>query len=209
MAPLFVESSLLHGLHLTGLGRFVARLIEALSRQRPLRLCTLGEGAEGPPREVIAIDAPLPPADHDVQQWAASVRARPRRPPDADAARSPCLYTYTRPARRLFAREVSVIYDFTPALLPEMHVAETRRQLGAFYSRTLPLADAALAISQCTRHDATWLSDLAPEAIVAAYPGPSLCDRRHAAPPAAKRQPEMLLVVATREPRKNAALVLE
>jgi glycosyltransferase involved in cell wall biosynthesis len=211
-APLYVDVSVLRVRHPTGIARFTARLLEALSRQRPLRLFTLPDPRrlELAPQREIAVDAPLPPADDDVRHWLRALLRRPSRPARvAEARRHACLYTMGRPPQRLFAREINLLYDFTPLLLPDCHVPAVRQGLGAFFSRALPLSDRIVAISQSTRHDAAWLCDLAPDAVTAAYPGPSLCDRRHASPRAPSREPGRLLVVATREPRKNAAFVVD
>jgi glycosyltransferase involved in cell wall biosynthesis len=211
-APLYVDVSVLRVRHPTGIARFTARLLEALSRRRPLRLITMPDARQlalAPQRE-IAVDQPLPAADDDVRHWTRALLHRSWRPvAAAEARRHACLYTMERPPQRLFAREVNLLYDFTPLLLPECHVPEVRHGLGRFFSRALPLSDRVVAISESTRHDASWLCDLAPEAIATAYPGPSLCDRRHASPRAVAREPGRLLVVATREPRKNAAFVVD
>ena len=211
-SPLYVDISVLRVRRPTGIARFTARLLEALSQRRPLRLFSLsdrGDPALAPWRE-IAVDAPLPAADEDVRHWLRALLRRQWRPAQAaEARRHACLYTMERPARRLFAREVNLLYDFTPLLLPDCHVPGVRRGLGHFFATALPLSDGVVAISESTRHDARWLCDLAPDAIVTAYPGPSLCDRRHASTRAVAREPGRVLVVATREPRKNAALVVD
>jgi glycosyltransferase involved in cell wall biosynthesis len=209
--PLYVDVSVLRARHLTGIARFTARLLEALSRRRPLRLFTLSDATRTrpTPRREIAVDAPLPSADADVQRWCRALLRRRWRAPAADAHRHACLYTLYRPPARLFAREISILYDFTPLLLPACHVPATRHTLGHFFSTALPRSDGAVAISHSTRHDATWLCDLPAGAVVTAYPGPSLCTRQHAGPRAVSAQADRILVVSTREPRKNAAFVLD
>jgi glycosyltransferase involved in cell wall biosynthesis len=211
-APLYVDVSVLRVRHPTGIARFAARLLGALSRRRPLRLFALPDPrrlALAPEREIV-VDAPLPPADADLRTWTRALLRRPwRRATVEQARRHACLYTFTRPSERLFAREVNLLYDFTPLLLPDCHVPAVRRGLGRFFSAALPLSDRVVAISQSTRHDAGWLCDVPPAALTTAYPGPSLCDRRHASARPVPRQADRVLVVSTREPRKNAALVLD
>jgi len=207
LAPLYVDAAPLLSPPLTGIGRLTARLVEALSRQRPVRLFTrLGRGDPFAGSE-IAIDAPLPDADGDVAAWTAALLRRPRRPCDPAAARHACAYTFTRPPARHFAREVSLLYDFTPLLLPWSHEEATRRLFGGVIASTLRLSDKVVAISHATKHDAGWLSDVRPDDVVVAYPGPSLCAGRHVGGEGPATVPPYLLVVATREPRKNVAFV--
>lgn len=211
-APLYVDVSVLGVRHPTGIARFTARLLEALSQRRPLRLFTLPDPrqVERAPQREIAIDAPLPPADADLRTWTRALLRRPWRPAAVEQARRhACLYTLARPAVRLFAREVNILYDFTPLLLPDCHVQSVRRGFGQFFSAALPLSDRVVAISHSTGHDATWLCDVPPAALTTAYPGPSLCDHRHASARPVPRQTDRVLVVSTREPRKNASLVLD
>ena len=160
-APLYVDVSVLRVRHPTGIARFTARLLEALSRRRPLRLITLPDHRQlalAPQRE-IAIDRPLPAADDDVRRWTRALLRRSWRPvAAAEARRHACLYTMERPPQRLFAREVNLLYDFTPLLLPECHVPEVRHGLGRFFAHALPLSDGVVAISESTRHDASWLA---------------------------------------------------
>jgi glycosyltransferase involved in cell wall biosynthesis len=215
--PLYVEVGPLLEVPLTGIGRFVARLVEALSQVTPLCLFTQA-GADGPgvvrrrrfgPGEAIALGAgSVAPADADVDTWVRTLLARPRTPmAPAPLAEHTCLYTLLRPAQRHFARELSILYDFTPLLLPWAHVEDTRVHLGGFFSQTAALSDKAVAISRATQADAQWLCSLPPDDVVVAYPGPSLCVRAHASAETVQRSPQLILVVSTLEPRKNAAFV--
>ena len=75
-APTYVEISPLLVRQMTGIGRFVARLVEALSRLTPLRLINTiqGEHADNMRlsnmlpcgQEIIVPRGSLPPADGDV-----------------------------------------------------------------------------------------------------------------------------------------------
>lgn len=218
--PLYVEVSPLLTPHLTGIGRFVARLVESLARLTPLRLVTTisGEHARNMRLstdllcgEEIAVSADdVPAADADVGLWARRLLRRPKHPHDSGlASRCACVYTLLRPPTRHFRRELSIFYDFTPVLVPWAHVQETREHFGIFFAEASGQCDKAVAISQATRGDATWLSALDPEDVVVGYPGPSLCVHRHACESRVQRGRNVILVVSTLEPRKNGRMLLD
>jgi glycosyltransferase involved in cell wall biosynthesis len=206
--------------HLTGIGRFVARLVEALARVRPLRLVNTIQGAHAENmqlsnalpcgREIALGHADLPAADEDVGLWARRLMRRPHRRHDLHLARhSPGVYTLLRPAERHFPRELCILYDFTPLLMPQAHVPETMEYFGPFFGKTAGLSDKAVAISAATKADARWLCVLPPEDVVVGYPGPSLCARQHAFPGPVERREDVVLVVSTLEPRKNGQFLLD
>jgi glycosyltransferase involved in cell wall biosynthesis len=217
--PLYVEVSTLLAPRLTGIGRFVARLVEALARQRPLRLVNTIEdrlaremdlsAALPAGLEVAVTPAELPPADGDVGRWARRLLGRPRWRHNAELARR-CsgLFTVWRPAARHFRHESCIFYDFTPLLLPWAHAKETLASFGQFFGKTAGLCDKAVAISQSTRADAAWLAAIPEQDVVVGYPGPSLCVRRHASEVPAARRENVILVVSTLEPRKNGRFLL-
>src|SRR5438105_1130393 len=78
-APLYVEVSPLLTPHITGIGRFVARLVEALSRYTPLRLVTTVSGSRAQSmnlltdlecgEEIVVAKNELPRADDDLEEW--------------------------------------------------------------------------------------------------------------------------------------------
>src|SRR5438132_6205781 len=78
--PLYVEVSPLLGRHLAGIGRFAARLIEALARLTPLRLVNTIQGEHARNmrlskvlrcgQEIAITDPHLPSADRDLAHWA-------------------------------------------------------------------------------------------------------------------------------------------
>ncbi len=218
--PLYVEASPLLGRHLTGIGRFTARLVEALGRRVRLRLVNTIHGKHAqnmclsgalPQGQEMAVDtAGLPDADDDVEAWArALLRGRLEPHDDARAAQSAGLYSLYRPLSRHFRRELAILYDFTPVILPWAHVDETREHFGRLFVEGARLCDKLIAISRSTKHDARWLSSARPDDVVVGYPGPSLCVRKHTHPASTERRRNMALVVSTLEPRKNGVFLFE
>jgi glycosyltransferase involved in cell wall biosynthesis len=218
--PLYVEVGTLLGKELTGIGRFAARLLDALARLRPLRLVTITPemvarseklSAALPCGYEIAVDpGALADADEDVGAWTRRLFQRPRRRHDGWRARqSPGLYTLLRPPTRHFRRELGIFYDFTPLVLPGTHARETRQLFSDLFVRTSALCDKLLAISEATKMDAAWLSAVPPENVVVGYPGPSLCARKHAHPDQVPRSENIILVVSTLEPRKNSRFLID
>ncbi len=220
LAPVYLEIYPLLLRHLTGIGRFVARLVEALAQLRPLRLVNTiqGEHAENMKlssalpcgHEIVVPRADLPPADADVGVWARRLMRRPHRRHDLGlASRSAGVYSLLRPPERHFRRELGILYDFTPLLMPQAHVPETLDYFGPFFGKTAALCDKAVAISAATKADASWLCALPGDDVVVGYPGPSLCVRAHACPEPVARREQVLLVVSTLEPRKNGRFLLD
>jgi glycosyltransferase involved in cell wall biosynthesis len=125
------------------------------------------------------------------------------------AERCAVLYTMLRPPQRHFRRELCLLHDFTPVLMPDFHVAETREHFGALFTRTAALCDKLLANSQSTKADAGWLCRVPPENVVVCYPGPTLCVHQHAWPGPVARRDNVLLVVSTLEPRKNGSFLFD
>lgn len=218
--PLYVEISPLLSPQHTGISRFGARLIEALARRTTLRLMTTSRRRApwfGGPRtslvfgeDIEVARGALRRADGNLDRWIRDLWRRPRVRHDADRSRrSACLYLLFRPEVRHFSREVTVLHDLTPLLMPHVHEEWTCQTFGRFFARALPLSDAAIAVSESTKADASWLCPLAPAQIAVAHPGPSLCVDAHASRLAVERRRDLIVVVATREPRKNARLLLD
>jgi glycosyltransferase involved in cell wall biosynthesis len=200
-----MDVSALEEKHLTGMGRFVAHLVQALVRLGPLGLLTAATGMYIPVR-----DADLEDSDGDLESWARRLLRRPRRPLNGQLA-SECaaIYTALRPGVRCFRREVGILYDFTTLLLPWTHGEQSRHHFGTFFAKTSALCDKLVAISQSTKQDAQWLCAADNDHVVVGYPGPSLCVRKHACPGPVARRANIILVVSAIEPRKNAPFLLD
>jgi glycosyltransferase involved in cell wall biosynthesis len=219
-APLYIEVSPFLQHHLTGVGRLVARLVEAMARRRPVRLVAAIPPAQAQReglrtdllagQEIILDAGNLPRADGDLADWVRQVLRLPGQAHDAGRARDNAgLYTFLRPRVKHFAHEVGIFYDFTPLLVPWTHTGPMREAFGRFATHDCRLFDKALAISRSARADAGWLAALPETDVVAAYPGPSQCANRHASARPVARRPNVLLVVSTVEPRKNARFLVD
>jgi glycosyltransferase involved in cell wall biosynthesis len=66
-----------------------------------------------------------------------------------------------------------------------------------------------VAISASTKQDAHWLCAAEAGDVVVGYPGPSMCVHRHAHGRPVQRRSDVILVVSTLEPRKNAPFLLD
>jgi glycosyltransferase involved in cell wall biosynthesis len=203
--PLYVDVSPLLEKQLTGIGRFVVRLVEALAPLTELALFVPGRDQE---RRLQGDD--LPDADADIETWRRRLwERRPRSFDRVGARRRAAVFTALRPDERFFRAEIGLLYDFTPLLLPWAHAERTCTQFAAYFGQHTRMCDRLLAISHSTKRDAGWLCGLTDKDVVVAYPGPSLCVHRHAAaePPGPRRP--FVLVVSTLEPRKNAPFLLD
>jgi glycosyltransferase involved in cell wall biosynthesis len=217
--PIYVEVSPLLGRNLAGIGRFAARLVEALARRVPLRLFNTIQGEHAlsmrlanalPCGWEIAVGRDdLLPADEDLGRWARWLVQRPRRRHDPQlASRCAAVYTMLRPAQRHFRRELCLLHDFTPVLMPWTHVAETCDHFRRLFARTALRCDKLVANSRSTQADAAWLCPMPPKDVEVCYPGPTLCVRGHASPEPVVRRDHVILVVSTLEPRKNGEFLL-
>jgi glycosyltransferase involved in cell wall biosynthesis len=203
--PIYVDVSALEERNLTGMGRFVAHLVQALAQFAPLGLLTTKAG------QYIRIQKAGPPrSGSDVECWARRLLRRPRQALDGRSARNcAVVYTALRPPVRRFRREIGILYDFTTLLLPWTHGPGSREHFGAFFAHTSQLCHKLVAISQSTKRDAQWLCSAHNEDVVVGYPGPSLCSGTHAHPRPVARRANMILVVSALEPRKNAPFLLD
>lgn len=203
--PIYVDGSTLQEKHLTGMGRFVAHLVQAIARLTPVGLLTTAKGSYIP-----VSGAEEPESKPDLEHWARQLLRRPRQPLEERSAREcAAVYTALRPPVRCFRKEVGILYDFTTLLLPWTHGEQSCAHFGAFFVQTSALCDKLVAISQSTKRDARWLCAADNDDIVVGYPGPSLCVDQHACPDPIVRSQNVILVVSALEPRKNAPFLLD
>lgn len=204
--PVFIDVNPLSERHLTGIGRYTARLALALANRPEVALRFTVQDFEVRTPRGLCFDQ-----DQDLGRWAKAVWRGRRVPLAEDPPPSDSLGVYCcqREPKRRFPVEVSVLHDFTPLLLPWTHAPRTVAQFQQFFARDLPHSDAALADSRATRSDARWLCDFPHDKIVVAHPGPSLCVTRHHHPAPTARRANVGLAVGTLEPRKNAIFLLD
>src|SRR5262249_42095411 len=217
---LYVEIGALLSKNLTGIGRFIVRLLQALSRRCELRLVNLMEerlakhmrlsSSVRTGQQIAILQGTLPAGDSDLDAWRWTLARQPLGILDTKIMqRSPLVYTSLRSTERRSQTEVGILYDFSPALLPWTQTEETRDYFVDFYARSAPLCDRLIAISHSTRRDARWLSGIPADRVAMAYPGASLCVDGHASRKAVARKEKEILVVSTWEPRKNGRFLLD
>ena len=116
---LYVDATSLSRPKLTGVGRCVARVIEALARRQELRLFSMARYEDlrdqsmrtglHQGREIAVGPLNLPADTGDIQAWRDAVFSLPSTPFDhASADQSTGIYTFRRSASRRFAHEVSL-----------------------------------------------------------------------------------------------------
>ena len=200
--PVYVDANPLADKHLTGIGRYTARIALAMAADGPVRFFT-GDREIVPPPDLRWHQ------DQDLARWGRRVWRGERRPLGTPPTGSMAVYGCLRPAERRFPFEVSILHDFTTLVVPHTHAESTRGLFRGFFAETLLSSDAALAVSDHTKFDASWLCDFPQERIGVCHSGPSLCIERHLHVRPVRRRPNVGLVVSTIEPRKNAPFLLE
>jgi glycosyltransferase involved in cell wall biosynthesis len=194
--PVYFDANPLSDRHLTGIGRYEARLALAMAARRPVRFFAQDKLVE-PPADLDWSQ------DQDLGEWARKLMSGDKvhfgTPPSGSIGIWPLL----RPIERTFDREVSILHDLTPLILPQTHKESTRSHFQGLCAKAITSSDLALAVSHSTAADAAWLAEIDPGRIVVAHSGPSLCVGRHADADSVARNPEVGLIVSTLEPRKN------
>ena len=206
---------------LTGVGRCVARVVQALAKIRPIRLFSMARLEDlrdhrlrtGIHQGVETELGPwnLPVDTGDLHEWRDAVFSLPSRPFNkAAAVESIGIYTFRRSVERRFAYEASIYFDLTACVVPETHETVTRAEFSDLVERLIPLDDRLMAISRSTRDDLIRLGGVSAEKVEWCHLGPSQCIGRHAwTGPVPDRDPNLFLAVSTIEPRKNPELLLE
>lgn len=200
----YVDATPLADEHLTGIGRYTARIGMALAaRGARVRFFSQDQELLPPP----GLDWS---ADQDLNRWAAQVwRDRRLVPLGAVPDDAIGLWTATRPRERKFPVELSILHDLSPLIVPWSYDPQTRAEFQFFFASSLLSSDAALAVSHSTKADAGWLTDFAQDRIVVAHPGPSQCVLRHLHEGPVSRRQDVGLAVYSPEPRKNAGFVID
>lgn len=193
---------------LTGIGWYLAHLVDELAKVDGVELVLFGEPARfdhSPPlHRSIPAGARWLDFDfrrHQISRWSSSV-ARGFFPLLVRAARCDVFFApnYFLP-RRLSAvarKRVITIHDLTYQRHPELLQDETLRNLEQVMTREVAKADAIITVSNATRNDVLAAYDADPARVVTVYSG--VHKTAGSAPPA----PEpYLLFVSTIEPRKD------
>ena len=194
--PVYFDANPLADRHLTGIGRYAARLALAMATRRAVRFFMRDRVIE-PPADLDWSQ------DQDLASWARRLIQGNRSPLGTPPRGSIAVYPLLRPSERAFDHEISILHDMTPLILPKTHKEVTRSHFKGFCSKTLASSDRAIAVSHSTAADAAWLTEFDPADITVAHSGPSLCVGRHVYPGPVERRPDVGLVVSTLEPRKN------
>jgi glycosyltransferase involved in cell wall biosynthesis len=200
--PVYFDANPLSDRHLTGIGRYAARLAMAMASRRIVRFFSRNQVIE-PPKGLDWSQ------DQDLGTWARKLMQGERSPLGTPPSGSIGVWPMLRPIERSFDHEVSILHDLTPLLLPQTHKEITRSHFQGLCSKAVTSSDIALAVSHSTAADASWLAAIDPERIVVAQSGPSLCVDRHVHPGKAKRRANVGLVVSTLEPRKNPEFLFQ
>ena len=200
--PVYFDANPLSDRHLTGIGRYEARLALAMAARRPVRFFMQDKLVE-PPADLDWSQ------DQDLGAWARKLMTGDKvhfdRPPSGSIGVWPLL----RPIERTFDHEVSILHDLTPLILPHTHKESTRSHFQGLCAKAITSSDMALAVSHSTAADASWLAEIDPSRIVVAHSGPSLCVGRHADSDKVERKPDVGLIVSTLEPRKNPEFLFQ
>ena len=194
--PVYFDANPLSDRHLTGIGRYEARLVLAMAARRPVRFFSQDQLIE-PPADLGWSQ------DQDLGTWAQKLMSGERSPMGVPPAGAIGVWPLLRPIERTFDREVSILHDLTPLILPQTHRESTRAHFQGLCALALNSSDLALAVSHSTAADASWLAEIEPGRIAVAHSGPSLCVGRHVDASPAVRRPDVGLIVSTLEPRKN------
>ena len=194
--PVYFDANPLSDHHLTGIGRYEARLVLAMAARRPVRFFKQGHVIE-PPADLDWS------RDQDLSTWARRLMEGEKVQFDPPPPDSIGVWPLLRPIERTFDREVTILHDLTPLILPRTHKEETRSHFQGLCALAITSSDLALAVSHSTAADATWLAEIDPGRIAVAHSGPSLCVGRHNDSEPAERRPKVGLIVSTLEPRKN------
>jgi len=194
--PVYFDANPLSDRHLTGIGRYEARLALAMAARRPVRFFK-SDHLVDPPADLNWSQ------DQDLGAWAKRLMEGEKIPFDPPPSGSIGIWPLLRPIERTFDREVTILHDLTPLILPHTHKESTRSHFQGLCAKAISSSDLALAVSHSTAADAAWLAEIELSRIVVAHSGPSLCVGQHTDAEPVARQANIGLIVSTLEPRKN------
>jgi glycosyltransferase involved in cell wall biosynthesis len=202
-APLYVEARILTVKEMTGIGRYLTLLIQHLARITEVRLLT--------PRGEIAVNADnLPRRGADLDAWRDALLRLPHQPSSPARVRdAACVYPFLSPGDRRFTREVGIVHDLSPLVVPGLADEPLREAFFTYCQQHLRGLDGILCNSQATRADVAWLTGIDAATVDVAYAGPSLCVAGHAWGRPVRRSPRLLLAVGLHHPRKNWGFLLD
>jgi glycosyltransferase involved in cell wall biosynthesis len=202
-APLYIAADALTAKEMTGIGRYLGLLIQHLARST--EICLLTRRAE------IPVNADnLPRWGGDLYAWRdALLRLPHRRRNRARVQDAACVYPFLSPGKRRFTREVAIVHDLSPLIVPGVAVDPLREAFFTYCRRHLPRLDGILCDSEATRADVAWLTGIDAATITVAYPGPSLCVAGHVWGQPVRRSPQLLLAVGVHHPRKNGDFLFD
>jgi glycosyltransferase involved in cell wall biosynthesis len=221
IGTLYVDASELLNPRLTGIQRYTVRVIQSLAHMTRVRLVTpipwdaacwhnwrLTRLCAG--YEIEVSPANVPSSALDVKAWRNQVIRLPNRPIDpAELGDAACLLPWCPEFLPRFSRQVGIVYDMTPLILPRTVSSELYELFGEYCEQDLRRFDGMLAISHATKSDVAWLAGIHPSRIEVAYPGPSQCLDSHLFQGRCRRAPGRLLVVGAHHPRKNTQFLLD
>jgi glycosyltransferase involved in cell wall biosynthesis len=202
---------------LTGVGWYLAFLLEHLARRDDLEILCFGDGSRDDFSPSLHVDLPagLEPIAVDLRGLPPSTGAR-----KIAAAAYPAL-AYLTACDLFFApnyflpaaisatakRRVITIHDLTYKRFPHLLQKETLANLEREMLREISRADAILCVSEATRSDLLEFYPVDPRKLFAVLSGPP--PSRPAAEAALELPARYLLFVSTIEPRKNLDVLLD
>jgi len=206
--PIFVEVTPLFHRQFTGIHRWIAQFLLALSQHEDVQLGIVDKKGKYWRVGSVPRKSRLK-RGVSLEQWAETLWSKRRRLRPNELESSTGVYPCLRPGHRLFGREISILYDFTTFIVPWSHHSIIRDQFNEQFRHAFSLNDAVVSTSQSTLNDARWLlPEIVPRTRVLES-GPSQCAPEHASLKKKIRRKPTILVVSSVEPRKNAAFTVE
>ena len=212
---LYVESSILASMPMTGIGRFTSQLIRALGKRCEIRALTLKSNNNAGMPEIQKLERQIPKSKllkkyRDISEFAQEIlQGTLYHSNEQEIESSACLFPFYRPGMKIFQKEIDLIYDFTPFICSQTHAKSTLKHFPQIMKYIARHSDRVIAISEQTEFDAKFYSDIPSEKIMTLYPGPSLCVDGHDNLQLVQRSNNIILAVTSIEPRKNGHFLID